>query len=398
MGVPVNVAGQITIGVAAALALGAVAAGLAGRRAGLTNLILGALCLTVGAMTMLLMALLRHDFGLAYVVRHTSLDLPRAYCFAALWAGQEGTILLWVAMLLAAALAVVTRAEAGRRGAGTVLAALAVGFFALLVIRSPFAPVTDGVPPDGQGLNPLLRNPWMIIHPPVLFAGYALLAVPFALAVAGFWRGDIDGWLEAARPWLLAAWFLLGAGMMLGAYWAYITLGWGGFWAWDPVENSSLIPWLFATTFLHAMLLHRRCGAFRRATYVLATLSFATVVYGSYLTRSGVLGEFSVHSFESLGRGYNALWLALLAAPLGAGLGLCCSRRRKSAGEPVPPALNLLAQATWLLALMSVFVLVGTSAPLLTGLLGKSSAVEPTFYNRTQTAFFGVRVRYKSYK
>ncbi|MCC7493594.1 MAG: cytochrome c biogenesis protein CcsA [Fimbriimonadaceae bacterium] len=371
-------------------ALVALLAGLFNRRAWLRPALVSGTLLAATAMGLLWRGLLQHDFAIDYVVRHSSRDLPTAYRVAALWAGQEGTVLLWTFLLFVVAAAIWDPQRPGARGATVVLAAVLTGFGALLLVRSPYALVSGSLPDDGHGLNPLLRNPWMIIHPPVLFAGYALLTVPFAWAVSAFARREPDGWLDVARPWLLAGWVLLGAGMMLGGYWAYITLGWGGFWAWDPVENSSLIPWLFATALLHGCLLQRRCGAFRMANYVLALLSFATVIYGSYLTRSGVLGDFSVHSFESLGTQVNSVWLGLVLMPVGAALGLLWTVRRSSQRPGVPANLERLAQATWLLILMALLVLGGTSAPLVTKLLGEPSAVQQGFYNQTQSACLGL--------
>ena len=156
-------------------------------------------------------------------------------------------------------------------------------------------------PPDGKGLNELLHNPWMVIHPPILFVGYALLAVPFAFALAGLWRRDYDGWARQALPWTLAGWSFLGLALLLGGYWAYETLGWGGYWGWDPVENSALVPWLTATALLHALLVQRTSGGFRRASFALAILTYLLVFYATFLTRTGVLSSFSVHSFVEEG-------------------------------------------------------------------------------------------------
>ncbi len=380
--------GKILIAAGCVLAATGMIAGLSGRRELLKGLLTTAMAASAAAATLLLVALLGSNFWLDYVVRHTSRDLPMIYKVAAFWAGQEGTVLLWTLLLEAVALGLLeTRNRALQVPAATALAAMMFGFTLLLVVRSPFAAVTDGVPADGHGLNPLLRNPWMVVHPPVLFLGYALLAAPFALALAAFGRGESDDWVVPARPWLLAGWVALGAGMMLGGYWAYITLGWGGFWAWDPVENSSLIPWLFATALIHGLLLQQRCGAARRMNYVLAMLSFVSVVYGSYLTRSGVLGDFSVHSFESLGQNYNAVWLVLLAAPLAAGISVLV-RHQPAESALVPTQLGWMPHAVWVLVGMATFVLVGTSAPLITSLVGHGQAVEQSFYNRTQTVFF----------
>ena len=383
--------GRLIIDAIGVLLLAAAVFGFTGRRGQLRLLLSLATAATCGALALLLAGLLRPDFSLAYVTGHISLDLPTPYKIAALWAGQEGTILLWVMLLQVAAHGLLsgdTESIERRRLAAALVVALAAGMCALLIVRSPFAHVMGTVPEDGQGLNPLLRNPWMIIHPPVLFVGYALLAVPCAMALAAFWAREPEVWLPEARGWLLAAWVALGAGMMLGAYWAYVTLGWGGFWAWDPVENSSLVPWLYATALLHGLRVQERTGAFKTANYVMALCGLMTVLYGSYLTRSGVLGDFSVHSFESLGADYNAAWLTLMAVPLLTGLGLLFSRRKAVGAAELPESSNTLAMGVWLLLGMATMVLLGMSSPLITKALGQAQAVEPSFYNKTQSVLF----------
>jgi cytochrome c-type biogenesis protein CcmF len=183
----------------------------------------------------------------------------------------------------------------------------------------PFAMLPEA-PADGQGLNPLLQNYWMAIHPPILFTGFTTMAGPFAFAVAALWRRDYNGWVSQARPWTLLAWACLGSGLALGGFWAYESLGWGGFWGWDPVENSSLVPWLLASALLHGLLLQGARGTFKRANLALAISGYLSVIYSTFLTRSGILGDFSVHSFVELGlMGYLVVFIVLFAA-LGAGL------------------------------------------------------------------------------
>lgn len=382
--------GQALIGLLFVSLLAALVAAYRGRSDGLRLGLRVAFGLALAAAILLVVALVGHHFECDYVVKNTSRRLPVVYRVAALWAGQEGTILLWVILQLGVALSL-ARAE-GARDATVIATAIVTGFTGLMLLRSPFAPVTGPVPADGHGLNPLLENPWMVVHPPVLFLGYACLVAPFALALAAFLRAEPDAWIERGRIYLLWGWVFLGAGMMLGGYWAYITLGWGGFWAWDPVENSSLIPWLAATALLHSLPLQKRCGAFRRMNYLLASATFALVVYGSYLTRSGVLGDFSVHSFESLGGSYNAGWLALLFGPLAVALAVLVTRGRQVAAAPLPQPLAGLGQGVWLLVIMTLFVLLGTSMPLLIKAFGTGQAVETSFYNRTQTVLFTVGV------
>jgi len=385
--------GRLLILAVGALLAAATVLGLRGGRGQLRLVLSLATAGTCGAVALLLAGLLRPDFSLEYVHGHVSLDLPVAYKVAALWAGQEGTLLLWMLLLQLCAhglLGGAPEALERRRLAASLVTALAAMMCALLIVRSPFALVdmTHGVPEDGQGLNPLLRNPWMIIHPPVLFVGYAMLAVPCAMALAAFARREPEAWIDESRGWLLGAWAALGAGMMLGGYWAYVTLGWGGFWAWDPVENSSLVPWLYATALLHGARVQKKTGAFAIANYVIAATGLLTVLYGSYLTRSGVLGDFSVHSFESLGADYNAAWIALMAVPLLTVVAMLLARRKAVKTMALPEDSGTMATAVWLLLGMATMVLIGMSAPLITKLLGEAQAVQPGFYNRTQSVLF----------
>jgi len=377
-------------GALTALALVLVVAGLAARQARRVSqgLLLAGQLAVVTALVLLAYALLSGDFRLDYVVRETSSSLPTPYKLAALWAGQEGTILLWAAFVLSIGMTLREQEAGRRRLASDLMLGLGAGLLVLLLIKSPFAAFAGKPPKDGQGLNPLLQNPWMMIHPPVLFIGYSLLLAPCALALAGLWQRDAGSWVEPARRYALWGWVFLGAGMMLGAYWAYITLGWGGFWAWDPVENASLVPWLAATALLHGLSLQRRAGALARFNYVAALLTLGAVLYGSYLTRSGVLTGFSVHSFEKVGRGYNAAWLTLLAAPLVTGVVLLAVRP-KGESRPLPADGAYVFQGSWVVALMAALVCVGMSMPLLSQLGGgKGQAVSTGFYNQTQCLLF----------
>ena len=169
------------------------------------------------------------------------------------------------------------------------------------------------IPDDGRGLNPLLQNFWIVIHPPIFFLGFASTAVPFAHAISGLLRKDYKNWINVAVPWTLFTSAILGFGITLGGFWAYETLGWGGFWGWDPVENSSFIPWLVAVASVHTLLVQRRTGGFLRANFIMGMLPFLLVLYSTFLTRSGVLGDTSVHSFETPGMWVYILLVALIA-------------------------------------------------------------------------------------
>jgi cytochrome c-type biogenesis protein CcmF len=260
----------------------------------------------------------------------------------------------------------------------------------LLFFKSPFESVwsmfpqipAGAIPPDGRGLNPLLQNFWMVIHPPVLFVGFAAMALPFAFALAGLWKKQYTMLVECSFPWVLFAVGALGLGIMLGAYWAYGVLGWGGYWGWDPVENSSLVPWLTSMGLLHTLLAQLRTARFARTNFALAIFSFALVVYSTFLTRSGVLGDASVHSFTDSGAVTNGLLLAFLAVVLIAGIALLALRWKEM--RPPPSGKELLTRevalgtGTLVLVLSALVVLFGTSLPLFS-----KTRVEPSFYDAT---------------
>ena len=342
----------------------------------------------VGASALLMYLILTHDYRLAYVWGYSDNTLPLHYLISTFWAGQEGSFLLWVlcAALLGLPLMWFTRAYESRVMVFYNLTVLSLVM--LLLKQDPFRfheGLTAGrMPMDGQGLNPLLQNPWMVIHPPVMFVGYAALGVPFAFALAALWMRRYDEWTRASLPWVLVSLVTLGTGIMLGGYWAYETLGWGGYWGWDPVENASLVPWLFTAALTHGMLLQRGRARFRRINLVLAVMSYLLVVYATFLTRSGVLSNFSVHSFVDLGISgwlvFNILFFMLLSAVL-----LAWRWREIPQAEGTEPFLSrtvFFVIGIVLLVLIGAVVAIGTSAPLITRLFGDPSQVGPDFYNR----------------
>lgn len=262
----------------------------------------------------LLNALLNHDFQITYVANYTSTDLPTFYLVTAFWAGQEGSLLFWLWLIsLFTMVTLLFNLDAEDRLAQTALGVLtAVQLFFLIVVSipaNPFVPVAQKLT-EGFGLNPLLQHLMMIFHPPTLFIGYSAFAVPFAFALASlcFKRTD-DYWIKKSRWWTLFAWLFLGGGNILGAAWAYEELGWGGYWAWDPVENSSLLPWLVATALIHSISIYVKRRQFRIWTFSLAIATFILCIYGTYLTRSGIA---SVHSFGASVLGtYFLVFIAL---------------------------------------------------------------------------------------
>src|SRR6266540_1240188 len=263
------------------------------------NALLAAFGVSVAAAAILLTALLRHDFSFVYVADHTSLELPTPYKISAFWGGQEGSLLLWLLILTGFSAAAVAF---GRRTGADVLSwvvpvlGLVTTFFAfmLVAVSSPFD--TQVAPADGAGLNPSLQNPYMMIHPPFLYLGFVGLTIPFAFAMGALLARRTDElWIVATRRWTLFAWTALGIGQLLGAHWAYVEVGWGGYYAWDPVENAALMPWLAATAFLHSVMIQEKRGMLKVWNMLLVVLAFCLALFGTFLTRSGVVN--SIHSF-----------------------------------------------------------------------------------------------------
>ncbi|PJB72884.1 MAG: hypothetical protein CO096_06990, partial [Armatimonadetes bacterium CG_4_9_14_3_um_filter_66_14] len=215
-------------------------------------------------------AILGHDYAYEYVVGYTSNDLGFWYLLSAFWAGQEGSFLLWAILTGAIGLFLSWRASDYERETMVWVALVQLCVFVLMLLKSPFAPVAGQVPSDGSGLNPLLQNPWMVIHPPLVFLGYAAMVLPFAFAMAALMKREYEGWVTRSLPWCGFAWLTLGAGIIVGGYWAYETLGWGGYWGWDPVENASLVPWLIGTALLHGLIVQKSTGSLRPLNFFLA--------------------------------------------------------------------------------------------------------------------------------
>ena len=262
------------------------------------------------AMLILLALLLQRDFQTSYVAGYTDLALPTTYVISALWAGQEGSLLFWAWALSLCSLGFFLQY---RKHADdelsyvNIVLAVTIGFFVvlLLLMANPFEQL-DFTPPEGNGMNPLLQNLYMAIHPPILLIGYAGFVVPFALAFAALSSGRIDEhWMKYVRGWTLFSWYFLGMGILLGAHWAYLELGWGGYWGWDPVENASLIPWLTGTALLHTLILQRHRGMLKIWNIILAILTFSLCLLATFITRSGVIE--SVHAFGKSAIGYYFL-------------------------------------------------------------------------------------------
>jgi cytochrome c-type biogenesis protein CcmF len=331
----------------------------------------------------LLAILLTHQFQYSYAARYSSRSLPLLYIISAFWAGQEGTFLLWA--LLVAVMGVIYMRGSGKHDSTgmAVVSAFSAFLYLLMLVKSPFD-ISQEIPADGAGLNPLLQDPWMAIHPPILFVGYAAALFPFAMVVSALRRRRYEEWFASGFSWTLFAAGTLGAGIIIGGFWAYKVLGWGGYWGWDPVENSSLVPWLVLLALIHGLVVQKTKGALVRTNIALALISFLLVLYATFLTRSGVLTDFSVHSFVDLG--ISNYLIGVMVAAVFIGLGLFGTRFREIRSPKLEfSGLNrdlALVFSLFVLCAGALFTFVGMSSPILTGLVGKASQVDISFYNK----------------
>lgn len=266
------------------------------------TLVAGHFVFALGAYAILTIAFLQHDFTITYVATNSNLLLPWYYRLSAVWGGHEGSLLLWI-LMLASWMLLVSRFSRNIpqyfvARVLSVMGMISVGFFLFTLLTSnPFDRLIPG-PLDGQDLNPLLQDPGMIFHPPLLYMGYVGFAVAFGFAIAGLLGGRVESqWVKWSRPWTLMAWAFLTVGIALGSWWAYYELGWGGWWFWDPVENASFIPWLIGTALIHSQAVTEKRGAFPAWTVLLAIAAFSMSLLGTFLVRSGVLT--SVHAFAN---------------------------------------------------------------------------------------------------
>ncbi|HHM24462.1 MAG TPA: hypothetical protein ENJ23_05395 [Bacteroidetes bacterium] len=342
------------------------------------------------ASALLMSQILAHNFQLNYVYSYSSRELSLRYLISTFWAGQEGTFLLW--LIFSSIYGVILIARFAKKNPLVLFFLLLSQAYILIILikKSPFAMIWDVhanapfgfTPRDGAGLNPLLENPWMVIHPPVLFMGYSSTAVPFAFAMSAMVRKEFRSWVRDAFPWTVYTVLILGTGIMLGGYWAYVTLGWGGYWGWDPVENSSLIPWLLSTALLHGMIIQKRQDGLVKTNLALAGLAFIAMLWGSFLTRSGVLTDFSVHSFGESGLNLYLSFFVLLFAGLFLFLFVRSARyaKGKKFAEGIFSRESFMFFGVIALLLSAILTFVGTSSPIFTSLLGKASNVSTSYY------------------
>jgi cytochrome c-type biogenesis protein CcmF len=337
------------------------------------------LCLTYAFYT--------NDFSVLYVSQHSNSQLPDLYRVSAVWGGHEGSLLLWLLMLCSwmKAVSIFSRQlpDAMVSRVLGVLALIAVGFMLFMLITSnPFVRLSE-IPANGRDLNPLLQDPGLVFHPPMLYMGYVGLAIPFAFSIAALLNGRLDAaWARWTRPWAIASWICLTMGIALGSWWAYYELGWGGWWFWDPVENASFLPWLVSTALIHSLAVTEKRGLFRSWTIMLSLIAFSLSLLGTFLVRSGVLT--SVHAFATDPK-RGVFILLFLAVVVGGSLALFAARSGKvrSGGS-----FSLVSRETFLLVnnvlltTAAAAVLLGTLYPLIIDALnlGKLS-VGPPYFN-----------------
>ncbi|MGH2405863.1 MAG: heme lyase CcmF/NrfE family subunit [bacterium] len=357
----------------------------AGRRA------VGVWALLIGVASAVLCAgLVTRDMSLRFVARASESTQSLFYTLTAFWGGHDGALLLWAAILAVYMIAATRSLRAYPEFRGPAIATLFVvaAFFSILMawVSNPFTPLVPP-PPDGAGLNPLLRNPWMAIHPPTLYLGFVGMSVPFAIAVAALVSGRLDDtWVVLARRWVLVGWTFLSLGLLFGAKWSYVVLGWGGYWAWDPVENAALMPWLTATAFLHSIQIQERRGMLASWNVTLVLLTFGLTIFGTFLVRSGVLS--SIHAFALSSIGF--IFLAFLAVLLIGSFALLAWRwdrlRARGAVETVISREAAYLGNNLLFVAAAVVILIGTIFPALTeAVRGVKINVGPPYFNLVMT-------------
>ena len=344
--------------------------------------------LTLAAAAILWWSFFARDYSFTYIFKNSSNDLPPFYTLTAFWSSLEGSHLLWTLLLaICATLALWTHAKDNEHIMPYVTAALqgvlAWMYYLSLTHSDPFMRMLP-LPSDGQGMNALLQNPYMAIHPPTLFVGYTLLAVPFAYGVAALCYGDItSGWLKTVRRWALLAFCFLTAGVSLGGRWAYVELGWAGYWAWDPVENSSFIPWLLCVCLLHSLLVQDKVGHLKRMSIALAFGAFFFSFFGTFITRSGVIS--SVHSFAQspIGGSYLLFLAALLLVFIVIYYLRAPSILPAEAGKVWGMAKeSALLITQFLLLTLATIIVIGTLFPIVAeALMGQRISVQAPYFN-----------------
>lgn len=358
-----------------------------------------AIIATISSTAYLLYLILTHQFQYTYVWNYSSRSLPWHLLYSTFYAGQEGSFHLWAFFMAVLGIFLMPYLISKDQFSDEKLESPVMGTYSLLmafilfilIVKSPYLYVWESfpkdvqpgyIPEDGRGLNPLLQNFWMAIHPPILFAGFTSLSIPFAFAIAALMKNRYDRWIKLAMPWTLFGGMILGLGIMLGGYWAYGVLGWGGYWGWDPVENSSLVPWIVIVAGIHTMLIEQKSGKFKKTSLLLCILAYVLVLYSTFLTRSGVLGDASVHSFAEPGQEVYLFLIVFLSLFGAGGIGLILFRLKHLKTQKQEQT-ELLSRETALfigavtLSAVALVIAVGTSLPIIA-----KGTVEPDFYNR----------------
>lgn len=358
-----------------------------------TYLLVAQAVLVTFAVLMLCIALVTSDFRYAYVVNYTDKALPFIYKLTALWAGQAGSLLFWgwLASIFAAIEIFRIRTYEQKYQAYVFLAAVFTSTFFLFIctfVTTPFQ-MLDFYLRDGNGMNPMLQNPGMVIHPPLLYVGFVAFTIPFAHAFASSCKHDVTSyWVVASRPWAVLSWVFLTAGIVLGAWWAYVELGWGGYWAWDPVENASLFPWLTATAFLHAAIIYERKGRLKAWTYSLILITFELTIFGTYLTRSGIMTD-SVHSFGQSALG-NYFLIFIVITTVAYVIAMYKNRKSLSDNEEFNFASRegVFFVALLCFVALTIALIFYTMLPVITNFLGEKRSVQTASYNLVSIPFF----------
>nr|HEX4314236.1 cytochrome c-type biogenesis CcmF C-terminal domain-containing protein [Kofleriaceae bacterium] len=397
---PISLVGTLALLGAYVLAAWCVASGIAGNASKSRRLVSSSVYGLYGfgaliglASSLMIYAFVTHDFSVKYVASTSDTSMPIQYLVTSFWGGLDGSLLFWVLVLaLFSTIAIAVNHRRHRDMIGYVVATIMVVqvfFLSLLIFtKNPFSTFLTQAPPEGQGLNPLLQNYWMVIHPPSLYTGFVAATIPFAFGIGALASGRLDDmWLGSVRVWMLICFFFLSFGLILGGRWAYEELGWGGYWAWDPVENAGLMPWFTATAFLHSALIQEQRGQMKVWNLVLVTLTFFLTIFGTFMTRSGAVQ--SVHAFGE----DNILalqFIVFMACILIVSIGLIAYRANKLATVNTFESFYSREFAfllnNWILLGCAFFVLFATMFPTISEALdGSRVSVGPEFFNRWMT-------------
>ena len=353
----------------------------------------GVFTLMMVASALMIYAFVTHDYTIKYVAHYSDTSMPLHYKITAFWGGLDGSLLFW-AVMLSIFSAIAVRANRKRHSdmigyvVGVILI-VQVFFLSLLIYsKNPFQTYLTTPPIDGKGLNPLLQNYWMVIHPPSLYTGFVAATIPFAFCIGALATGRLDGrWLQSVRSWTLICWFFLSFGLILGGRWAYEELGWGGYWAWDPVENAGLLPWFTATAFLHSVIIQDQRGTMKVWNVVLVIITFFLTIYGTFMTRSGIVQ--SVHAFgedNELALLFILFLITIFVISFGLLLWRLPMLRAKSSFESFISREFAFLLNNWVLLGCAVFVLFATMFPSISeSINGQRITVGPEFFNKWMT-------------